>query len=109
MRNTDATLIKSVEVITNPSSKYDAEAGTVINITTTRAISLGYKGSINGNYEQSVYAKYRICTAHFYKNDWLNVYGSYSFSPRKATISVALGIKVTIFFFINSMLIIKTI
>ncbi|MGK0385859.1 MAG: hypothetical protein ACI849_000464 [Patiriisocius sp.] len=83
LRNTDATLIKSVEVITNPSSKYDAEAGTVINITTTRAISVGYKGSINGNYEQAVYAKYRIGTAHFYKNDWLNAYGSYSFSPRK--------------------------
>ena len=83
LRSTDATLITSVEVLTNPSSKYDAEAGTVININTTRAIAVGYKGSVNGTYEQAVYAKYRLGTAHFYKNDWLNAYGSYSFSPRK--------------------------
>lgn len=83
LRSTDATLIKSIEVLTNPSSKYDAEAGTVININTTRAIAVGYKGSVNGTYEQAVYAKYRLGTAHFYKNDWLNAYGSYSFSPRK--------------------------
>ncbi|MFT4942946.1 MAG: hypothetical protein ACI8RH_000683 [Flavobacteriales bacterium] len=79
----DAALIKSLDVITNPSSKYDADAGTVVNINTTRAVVVGYKGSVNGTYEQAVYAKQRIGTSHFYKNDWLNAYGSYSFSPRK--------------------------
>ncbi len=81
--STDASLIKSVEVITNPSSKYDADAATVININTTRAIAIGYKGAVSGTYEHAVYSKYRIGTSHFYKNDWLNAYGSYSFSPRK--------------------------
>lgn len=83
LQNVDASIIKSIEVITNPSAKYDAEAGTVLNIITSRAISVGYKGSVNGTYEQAVFPKYSFGTAHFYKNDWLNFYGSYSFSPRK--------------------------
>ena len=83
LESTNGSLIKSVEVITNPSSKYDADATTVLNINTTRAVAVGYKGSASGVYQQAVYAKYNLATAHFYKNDWLNAYGSYSYSPRK--------------------------
>jgi hypothetical protein len=83
LESTNASLIKSVEVITNPSSKYDADATTVLNINTTRAVAVGYKGSISGSYQQAVYAKYNLATAHFYKNNWLNAYASYSYAPRK--------------------------
>lgn len=83
LESTNGSLIKSVEVITNPSSKYDADATTVLNINTTRAVAVGYKGSASGVYQHAVYAKYNLATAHFYKNDWLNAYGSYSYSPRK--------------------------
>ncbi len=83
LRSTDASAIKAVEVITNPSAKYDAEAGVVIDIITSRAVSIGYKGSANATYEQGVFAKYRLGTSHFYKNQWLNLFGSYTFSPRK--------------------------
>jgi len=83
LENTDAAYIKSVEVITNPSAKYDAEAGTVLNIITTKAISIGYKGSVDATYEQGVYPKYKFGTSHFYKNDWLNVYTSYTFGKRR--------------------------
>lgn len=83
LENTDAAAIKSVEVITNPSSKYDAESGTVLNIITSKAISIGYKGSVNATYEQGIYPKYDLGTSHFYKNNWVNMYASYSFSDRK--------------------------
>ena len=83
LQTTNASLIKSVEVITNPSSKYDADATTVLNISTTRAVAVGYKGSVSGAYQQAVYAKYNLATAHFYKNNWLNAYASYSYAPRK--------------------------
>ena len=83
LESTNASLIKSVEVITNPSSKYDADATTVLNINTTRAVAVGYKGSISESYQQAVYAKYNLATAHFYKNNWLNAYASYSYAPRK--------------------------
>lgn len=83
LENTDAANIKSIEVITNPSANYDAEAGTVLNIVTSRAISIGYKGSVNATYEQAIYPKYRFGTSHFYKNNWLNVYANYSYGTRK--------------------------
>ena len=83
LRSIDASFIKSVEVITNPSAQFDAEAGVALNIITSKAISIGYKGSVNGTYEQGVFSKYNIGTSHFYKNKWINFYGSYGFSPRK--------------------------
>ena len=75
--------IKSVEVITNPSANYDAEGVAIININTSKSVSLGYKGSINGSYSIDELAKYQIGTSQFYKNDWLNVYANYSYNPRK--------------------------
>jgi len=50
LRSMPASSIQKIEVITNPSSKYDAEglAG-IINIVTTRAIIDGYNGSLNLN------------------------------------------------------------
>ncbi len=83
LRSMDASNIKSIEVIDNPSAKYGAEATSVLNIITSKAVSIGYKGNINTTWEQAVFSKYRFSTAHFYKNDWLNMYASYSFSPRK--------------------------
>jgi len=83
LENTDAANIKSIEVITNPSSKYDAEAGTVLNIVMSKSISIGYKGSANATYEQGIYPKYNFGTSHFYKNNWLNAYASYGYSTRK--------------------------
>ncbi len=83
LENNDAANIKSIEVITNPSSKYDADAGTVLNIITSKPISIGYKGSINTTYEQAIYPKYNLGTSHFYKNNWLNAYAAYSYGNRK--------------------------
>ena len=83
LKNLDASVIKKIEVITNPSSQYDAEAGTVINIVTSKNVSPGYKGSFNGTYEQAIFSKYTLGTSHFFKNNWLNLFAGYSFSPRK--------------------------
>ena len=83
LQNLDASAVKSVEVITNPSAKYDSEAGTVLNIVTSKAISIGYKGSANGTYLQGGYPKYSLGSSHFYKNNWLNLYASYTYRKSK--------------------------
>ncbi|WP_335966725.1 outer membrane beta-barrel protein [Galbibacter sp. PAP.153] len=83
LENFSGTNIASVEVITNPSSKYDAEGGAVLNIVTSKNISIGYKGSINGNYEQGIFPKYRFGTDHYYKSSFVNLYAGYTFNPRK--------------------------
>lgn len=75
--------IKSVEVIENPSARYDAEDGSIININTSRILIPTYKGSIYKNYTQGIYAKYQLGTSHFYKTKKFNFYINYSFNPQK--------------------------
>ncbi|WP_373057195.1 outer membrane beta-barrel protein [Zunongwangia sp. H14] len=74
--------VKSVEVITNPPAKYDAEGGAILNIQTSKNISIGYKGSINASNTIAIVPKYNVGTSQYYKNDWLNVFASYNLNSR---------------------------
>lgn len=75
--------IKSVEVIPNPPSRYEAEGGPILNIITTRNVAAGYKGSLNGNFTQAVFPKYALGTSHYFKSEKLNVFANYTINPRK--------------------------
>lgn len=83
LQSLDASVIKAIDVITNPSARYDAEAGVVLNIQTTKSVSVGYKGSVNATFEQAVFPKYALGTTQFYKNKWLDFFGSYNVGLRK--------------------------
>lgn len=75
--------IKSIEVITNPPSQYDAESGPILNIVTSKSVLLGYKGRLDGSYTQAVFPKFNIGSSHFYKNKNLDLFFNYSFSPKQ--------------------------
>ena len=67
LRSLPANTIRDIEVITNPSSKYEAEGvGGIINIITTRRQSNGFMGRVNsgfdsrGGYNAGVYASTKI-------------------------------------------------
>ncbi|UNY99754.1 TonB-dependent receptor [Zhouia spongiae] len=83
LANYSGSNIQSVEVITNPSAKYNAEAGTVINIITSKSISIGYKGSIEGRWTQAVFPKYALGTSHYYKGNTVDAFLNYSYNPGK--------------------------
>lgn len=74
--------VKSVEVITNPPAKYDAEGGAILNIKTSKNISIGYKGSLNANTTIAKVPKYGVGTSHYYKNDFVNIFTNYNFNYR---------------------------
>lgn len=48
-------LVESVEIITNPSSRYDAQYKGIIDIKLKRDRSLGWLGNISSNYRQNDY------------------------------------------------------
>lgn len=81
---TPANNIKTIEVITNPPAKYDAEGGAVLNIKTSKNIIAGYHGSVFGNYQQGFqFPKFSFGTSHFFKSKKLSAYVNYNISPRK--------------------------
>ena len=83
LQGLSGTNIKSVEVIANPSARYDAESGPILNIVTSKNIVPGYKGSINGTYTQAVFPKFSTGTSHYFKTDKLNLFANYTISPKK--------------------------
>lgn len=83
LENYSAENIRSVEVITNPPSRYDAEGGAILNIVTSKSINPGYKGSLNAALTQAVYPKATFGTSHYLKTEKLIFFANYSFNPRK--------------------------
>ena len=84
LEGTSASNVKSIEVITNPPARYEAEGGAVINIVTSKNIIAGYNGNVFGNYKQgSEFPKYSLGTSHFFKTKKINTYINYNISPRK--------------------------
>lgn len=77
------TNVSSVEVITNPSAKYDADSGMILNIVTNKNILPGYKGNVSANYTQAIFPKYKFGSSHFFKNDVINLFVDYNYSKRK--------------------------
>ncbi len=83
LENYQGENIKSVEVIHNPPASYDAEGGSILNIVTSKNVSVGYKGNVSAGYTQGVFPKYNFGTSHFYKTKKLNVNASYNYTPKK--------------------------
>ncbi|MFB9110542.1 TonB-dependent receptor domain-containing protein [Flavobacterium gyeonganense] len=79
LENTNGEDVKSIEVITNPPAKYEAQGATVLNIRLKKNIKLGYKGTVSSSYTQSIYAKGNISTSHIYKGEKLSLSGRYTF------------------------------
>ena len=79
LENTNGDDIKSIEVITTPPAKYEAQGSAVLNIKMKKNMGGGYKGSVSGAYVQSMYPKGVVATNHYFKNKKLTVFGGYMF------------------------------
>ncbi|WP_333627655.1 TonB-dependent receptor domain-containing protein [Sphingobacterium siyangense] len=81
LQSLPANSIEKVEVITNPSSKYDAEGQTgIINIVLKKNIRTGLNGSINTS--AGSYDNYMAGITLNYRDRKFNYFGSYNFNKR---------------------------
>ncbi len=72
--------IDKIEIITNPSAKYEAEgrgAG-VINIKTLKGKALGFNGSVNGGVGMGFQYRYNVGLDFNHRSEKLNIFGNYS-------------------------------
>jgi len=79
LENTDGNNVSSVEVITNPPAKYEAQGSAIINIKMKQNVLSGYKGRISTRYTQSTYAKALFGTSQSYNTDKWQLTGNYNF------------------------------
>ncbi|WP_274476403.1 outer membrane beta-barrel family protein [Mangrovimonas aestuarii] len=81
--SSNAAYVQSIEVITNPPAKYDAEGGAVINIKMSKNLITGYNGSLFANYTQGTYPRPSVGTSHFYRRKNTGIYLSYTYDAEK--------------------------
>ncbi len=81
LRNMNANQILKIEIITNPSAKYDAEGNAgIINIVMKKNQLFGTNGQISSTYGQGIYYKSSNSLSLNYRNGAWNVFGSYNYN-----------------------------
>ena len=92
LKSIPANSIEAIELITNPSARYDAEGNAgIINIKLKKGKADGLNGSISGGYGLATYNlgtpplfyKYNANANINYRKKKINVFGNYSFNNEK--------------------------
>lgn len=85
LRAMQSSEIDAIEIITNPSAKYDAEGNAgIINIRLKKDKSLGFNANVNLGYARGINARYNASTNFNYRNKKANIFGTYSFNDGKS-------------------------
>ena len=74
--------ISKIEVMPNPSSKYEAQGGAVINIVSKKIKADGFNATLSGGYTRGAKSRYTGNGVFNYRKDKLNIFGSYGYSDR---------------------------
>lgn len=91
LRSTDGNTIQSIEIITNPSSKYDAAGNSgIINIKLKKNKQVGTNGSINAGVSKATSFRDNLSLNLNHKDGDLNLFGTFSRGdmPRYRTIGI---------------------
>jgi outer membrane receptor protein involved in Fe transport len=84
LRSTDGTTIQSIEIITNPSAKYDASGNSgIINIKLKKNKQTGTNGSVTVGAGYGKYWKDNQTVSLNHKEGNLNVFGTFSHNDNK--------------------------
>ncbi len=80
LKSLPSTSIESIEIISNPSARYDAAGnGGIINIRLKKNQAYGTNMSINAGYAIGTYSKYDGGFSFNHRDNKINIFGDYSF------------------------------
>lgn len=83
LRGLPSSAIERIDLITNPSARYDAAGNSgIIDIRMKKDQRLGTNGSFTAGYGQGVYPKANAGTSFNYRNKKINLFGNYNYSYR---------------------------
>ena len=81
LKQIPSTSIKSVELITNPSAKYNPEGMSgIINIILNKNANMGFNGSVNTGVTAGHYVRYNASTNMNYKTGKVNFFANYGYN-----------------------------
>jgi iron complex outermembrane receptor protein len=81
LKSIQSSQVESIELITNPSAKYEAAGNAgIINIRLKKNKSLGTNGSVNAGWNIGTYAKYNAGFSLNYRNKKVNLFGNYGYN-----------------------------
>jgi hypothetical protein len=81
LRTLRSTAIEAIEVINNPSAKYDAAGtGGIINIRLKKNTSYGTNGSVNAEVQKGKWEAYNTGFSLNNRNQLFNLFGNYNYS-----------------------------
>jgi hypothetical protein len=84
LKSIQSSNIEAIEIITNPSAKYEAAGNAgIINIRLKKNKSLGTNGSVNAGMNVGTYPKYNAGINLNHRNKSVNIFGNYSFNQGK--------------------------
>lgn len=81
LKQIPSTSIKSIELITNPSAKYNPEGMSgIINIILNKNANMGFNGSVDTGITAGHYTRYNASTNMNYKTGKINFFGNYGYN-----------------------------
>lgn len=84
LKSMNSSEIDNIEIITNPSAKYDAEGNAgIINIKLKKDKRFGTNTTINGGFARGRATRYNGSISSNYRNKKVNVFGNYSYTDNE--------------------------
>ncbi|HSU29020.1 MAG TPA: outer membrane beta-barrel family protein [Chitinophagaceae bacterium] len=81
LKTMQSSQIEAIELITNPSAKYDAAGNAgIINIRLKKNKSLGTNGAVNAGWNIAQSSKYNAGASLNYRNAKINIFSTYNYS-----------------------------
>jgi hypothetical protein len=84
LKSLPSSSIDRIDIITNPSAKYDASGNSgIIDIHMKKDQRLGLNGTLTANYGQGIYPKTNEGLTFNYRNKKVNFFGNYNYAYRE--------------------------